>query len=89
MKSESMTLRDALLGGPGLDGYAYCADTYCVDCGRDITLAVYARRNGRPIPYPEAQDSDEVPQPIFFGDADYAVHCSDCGEHLYGEDDES
>lgn len=27
---------DLLLGGPGLDGYAYQAAIYCVDCGRAI-----------------------------------------------------
>ena len=36
-----MTKRDMLLGGPGLDGYAFQADVYCVPCGQQ--LAQYER----------------------------------------------
>ena len=87
MKHETLSLREALLGGPGLDGYFYSADIYCVSCGRVATEAVYAAYpNG--IPYPEAQDSETVPQPIFFGEADSAQHCAECGDYLYGSDDE-
>ena len=86
MKQETLSLRSALLGGPGLDGYVYNADTLCVPCGRAATEATYAAYpNG--IPYPEAQDSETVPQPIFFGEADRAVHCAECNEYLYGSDD--
>ena len=36
-----------------------------------------------------ALDTDHVPQPIFFGEADTAQHCADCGEYMYGpEEDE-
>jgi hypothetical protein len=33
---KGYTLADALLGGPGLDGYAFNADVYCVPCGQAI-----------------------------------------------------
>lgn len=81
--SNPLTLRDALLGGPGLDGYAYQAAIYCKHCGQDITRQVFAD-NPSGILYPDAQDSEVVPQPVFFGEADYAVHCEECGEYLYG-----
>ena len=86
MKHKTLSLREALLGGPGLDGYAYSADTYCVSCGQAATETVYATHPDG-IPYPEAQDSETVPQPIFFGEADRAVHCAECNEYLYGSDD--
>ena len=85
MKTDTYTLEDALLGGPGLYGYAYQADVYCVDCGVDIARAVFAER-------PEVDgmtfgDSEEVPQPIFSGEnLDCAEYCGDCGEYLYGDD---
>lgn len=83
MPRDILTLRDALLGGPGLDGYAYCADIYCVSCGQDITRKVFdAYPDG--IRYPYTEDSETVPQPIFFGESDYAAYCAACGEYLYG-----
>ena len=75
--------KDAMLGGPGLDGYTYQADVYCVDCGRDIIL-----KGPEEIEEFAFQDSEETPQPIFFGESDCAQHCADCGTYLYGEDSE-
>jgi len=75
-----MNRREAMLGGPGLDGYAFCADTYCVECGQSHLLKI-------PQEYfsdSRSLDTDHVPQPIFFGEADTAQHCADCGEYLYG-----
>ena len=83
---DRLTLHDALLGGPGLDGYAYQADVYCVPCGQDITVTVF-KDHPDGISFPEAQDSEVVPQPIFFGEADTAHHCAECQEYLYGEED--
>lgn len=75
-----MDKREALLGGPGLDGYAYQADCYCVACGQELIRTLpqdlFADSRGR--------DSDCVPQPIFFGEADTAQHCGECGEYMYG-----
>lgn len=80
---DVLTLKDALLGGPGLDGYTYNADVYCVACGQEITRRVFAQfPNG--ILWPFAQDSETVPQPIFFGESpDSPQHCGECGEYLY------
>lgn len=76
-----MTKREALLGGPGLDGYAFQADTYCVECGRAIIHAL----NLETIPTHLHGDTDHVPQPIFFGeDTDGETHCAECGEFMYG-----
>ena len=81
-----MTRKEALLGGPGLDGYAFCADTYCVECGQ-------ARILKAPQEYfadSRSLDSDHVPQPIFFGEhPDRAVHCADCSKYMYGEESDS
>lgn len=78
--ADKITRREALLGGPGLDGYAYCADVYCVPCGRDIIQrapqAVFSDSR--------ALDSDCLPQPIFFGEHETTQHCADCGTYLYG-----
>jgi ribosomal protein S27E len=75
-----MTKSQAMLGGPGLCGYAFRADTYCVPCGQEHI-------NTAPQDYfsdSRSLDTDHVPQPIFFGEADTAQHCADCGEYLYG-----
>lgn len=83
MPKDVLTLKDALLGGPGLDGYAYCADVYCIQCGQERTREVFKEYpNG--IEYPLAQDSETVPQPIFYGESDQVEICGDCGELLYG-----
>lgn len=76
-------------GGPGLVGYAYKADTYCEDCNWDVlkraveTAEVKALEG---INDPCFYDSETLPQPIFFGESGDPVHCSDCGEYLYGGD---
>jgi hypothetical protein len=79
-----MTKGEMLMGGPGLDGYAYQADTYCVDCGREIIRNLDLST----IPEYLHVDTDHVPQPIFFGESDYATHCAECGEYLYGPQEE-
>ena len=79
-----MTKKDMLLGGPGLDGYAFNADVYCVDCSKEII-------NELPdIEYDDLdfEDSEKVPQPIFFGESDCAQHCGNCGEYLYEPQEE-
>jgi len=45
-------------------------------------------KGGRRVDWTTFCDSEEVPQPIFFGESDSAEHCGECGEHLYGEDPE-
>lgn len=70
---------DMLLGGPGLDGYAYQAEVYCVACGQAIIAAGPAE-----IPEPFDCDSDTTPQPVFFGESHSAQYCAECGEYLYG-----
>lgn len=75
-------IEDALKSGPGLDGYVYNADVYCVDCGREIIRDVF--KDGRRVDWTTFGDSEQVPQPIFFGESDCAQHCGHCGEYLYG-----
>lgn len=85
-------LYECLLGGLGLQGYAYQADVYCVDCAYAIIHALAPKVAGilNGTDDPLFADSETVPQPIFFGEADYAQHCAECGEYLYGpEEDES
>jgi len=77
-----MNRREMKLGGPGLDGYAYCADVYCVACAHAIIDA-----GPEEVPDPFDKDSDTPPQPIFFGESDNPQYCGDCGEHLYGGDE--
>jgi hypothetical protein len=72
-----------LLGGPGLDGYAYQATVYCEECAEEIIRRVFAERGGR-MDGLDFQDSEKLPQPIFFGESGCAEHCDDCGEYLYG-----
>lgn len=84
--NETHTLADATLGGPGLDGYSYQADVYCITCGEAICAQLAADRSGAPWDDDEFRDSEILPQPIFFGESDQAEHCADCGEHLYGAD---
>lgn len=79
-------LADCLLGGPGLDGYAFNADVYCPDCAEKIARKVFA--GGRRVDWITFCDSEEIPQPIFFGESDTAQHCGDCGEYLYGPEEE-
>jgi hypothetical protein len=83
-------IRAATLGGPGLDGYAYCGDVLCVTCGRDtiedIAAEVAPRLCGTDDP--GFSDSELIPQPIFFGESDCAQYCAECCAYLYGDDDE-
>lgn len=78
-----MKREDMKLGGPGLDGYAYCAALYCVACAHAIIDAGPAE-----VPEPFDRDSETTPQPIFFGESDSAEYCDDCGDYLYGGADE-
>ena len=82
-----MNVKDALLGGPGLDGYAFNADVYCVDCGQEITRRVFGEAPGGEVDDLTFQNSESVPQPVFFGESDCAQHCGECGEYLYGPQD--
>lgn len=77
--STTYSKRDAMMGGPGLNGYAYRADVYCVPCGRGIIEAGPDEISGA-----DFLDSEVTPQPIFFGESDTAQHCGSCGAYLYG-----
>jgi hypothetical protein len=82
---KKQPIREFLLGGPGHDGYAYNADVYCVECGREIIRDLYANDYDMLL----SGDTDDSPQPIFFGESpDCKQHCSSCGEYLYGESNE-
>lgn len=70
------SLDDALAGGPGLDGYAFQADTFCIDCGREILRQLGADRDGRGWEELEFHDSAVLPQPIFFEPVDYCGACA-------------
>lgn len=76
---------DALLGGPGLDGYAYRAAVYCVPCGQRIAREVF--QTAPRVDWATFNDSEQVPQPIFFGESDCAEHCDECGAYLYGPEE--
>lgn len=84
MKTTEL-IRQATLGGPGLDGYSYRADVYCVECGEKIIgetadkVAPQLENTDNPL----FSDSETLPQPIFFGEADCEQHCGSCGEFLY------
>lgn len=82
-------IREGTLGGPGLDGYAYNADVYCVGCGetiyREIADEVAPKLTG--VEDPLFSDSETVPQPIFFGESDSAQNCAECGAFLYGPEE--
>jgi len=77
---ETYGLRDALAGGPGLDGYSYNADVYCVPCGRGLSQGIFGM--GRRVDWQTFTDSGIVPQPIFFGESDYPENCAHCGALL-------
>lgn len=80
-KSESK------MGGPGHDGYAYCADVYCVDCGCKIIDSIAAKIAPTLTDAGDLlfSDSETCPQPIFFGESECAQHCAECGEYMYGD----
>jgi hypothetical protein len=67
-----------LLGGPGLNGYTYAGDVYCIDCGQDIIWKLPDEL--------DARDRYKVPLPIFFGESNVREHCATCGKYLYGGD---
>ena len=75
-----MAKAEMLLGGPGLNGYAFRADTYCVDCGQEL-IRIREQDEWCDL---DASDSEVVPQPIFFGEHDVAQYCAKCGEYMYG-----
>jgi ribosomal protein S27E len=68
--------------GPGHDGFAWQADTYCVECGEHIVKSLTC------LNVIDSGDSGQFPQPIFFGESDSEVYCADCGDFMYGENDE-
>jgi len=82
-------LTESTKGGPGLCGYTYDADMFCVHCAEDIMrqLAPALAPTLRSTDDPEFRDSDIWPQPIFFGESDVEEHCGDCGEYLYGDNE--
>ena len=88
---QSVFIHECTLGGPGLDGYAYNADVWCVDCGRKIIRSIAKEI----APMLENTDdwrftsSEHVPQPIFFGESDCKQYCADCDTYLYGESTET
>ena len=88
---KAILLRECFMGGPGLSGYAYAADVYCPGCARGIVKAFTPEQCAAvgDVDDPAFQDSEMVPQPIFFGESDCAQHCADCGEYLYGPADSS
>ncbi len=77
-------LKEAITKGPGLDGYAYRADVYCVECGEKIIRGL-VESCGDEIPI-LSPDSEDIPQPIFFGEADTRQYCKECETYLYGDD---
>ena len=79
---------EATVGGPGLDGYAYQADTYCPQCGMELCWRLAEAGELAEPDSPEFSDSDHQPQPIFFGESDHPTFCALCEEHLYGEEPE-
>ncbi len=83
MKASTL-ISVAHLGGPGLDGYAYKADTYCIVCGKDLIteLAEELAPKLNSFDDPEFRDSEFIPQPIFFGEADTPQHCGRCDKLL-------
>ena len=87
MKADTL-IRKGTMGGPGLDGYVYCSEVYCVPCGeaiyREVATKVAPTLTGTEDVL--FSDSETVPQPIFFGESDYPQHCEKCGEYLYGEE---
>lgn len=79
-EQDTYGIRDTLMGGPGLDGYAYRADVYCIRDGQDIARDVLT--GGRRMNWTDFCDSEQIPQPVFFGESEYPEHCAKCGERL-------
>lgn len=84
-------IRACTMGGPGLNGYAYNADTYCEDCGEKIAREIAGKVAHKLTSTDDIlfRDSETCPQPIFFGESpDGEQNCGDCGAYMYGEDPE-
>ena len=76
-------LKDLILGGPpGLNGYTYQADTWCVECGREIIKALVTAGSLMNLAEREIQDTDTIPQPIVFGEAATSQYCANCGTFI-------
>jgi len=82
-------LRECLIGGPGLNGYVYQGSHFCADCASDIAHEIPNEVVAKIESVEDCafQDSETVPQPIFFGEADLPIRCETCDEFLYGPDD--
>ena len=79
-------LEEAFKGGPGLSGYVYDAEVYCVDCAKKIMQELVNAWEHLPDELPT--DSEEFPVPVFFGESESPEYCADCQEFLYGDDPE-
>ena len=84
MKLETCTKDELKLGGPGLRGYAYQADVYCVGCAHAIIDDMPWKR----LSTLDTGNTECVPVPMFFPESDCAEHCAQCGEYLYGPQSE-
>ena len=84
MCSPPEWVHDLSKGGPGLSGYAYKADMYCVECGRELLRNLLRTKIPNVL---DLDDSEVLPCPVFFGESDYPQHCANCGKYLYGEED--
>ena len=78
-----MKLEELTAGGPGLNGYAYRGDVYCVRCGR-ATIKHLFEVGDLPPTLDRCDDTERCPRPIFHGESDYPQHCANCGAYLYG-----
>ena len=84
---EQYVLKDAIMGGPGLRGYAYRADVLCVACSHNTIKTLWSQRMFSSAPYwelSEFQDSNVLPQPMFFPESGTKEHCGVCDRYLYG-----
>jgi len=90
-RSEVLRDIDMASRSPGFDGFAFQADVWCLDCiiemanhgDFDQSAAKVANQDN-----PIWQDSEILPQPIFFGESDHKQCCNSCAESLYGPDEE-
>ena len=83
---RSEIIRETMLGGPGLDSYAFQAALYCRGCARDIVRKVAGKLKLTSTDDCLFQDSETLPQPGFFSESDSEEFCDSCGEYLYGGD---
>ncbi len=89
--TKKEAFQELTLSGPGLDGYAFQADTWCVECGREIIQDRLDQLQGEGmVDFSPVlgdciyRDTDTMPQPIFFGESDSSQYCGSCGAYLYG-----